>query len=231
MAVIFGTQGRDTIDGTDQDDLIRGWAQGSNPGTDLGDLLVGLGGNDTLDGGGGGDALVGGDGQDELNGYGGADRLAGETDNDELFGDEGDDTLLGASGDDKLFGEVGVDTLFGGEGDDLLSSGVGADRLLGGDGADRLSGDEGDDKLAGGDGRDRFEFSRNYDTDRILDFEDDVDTIVLDGTRLGVTSRADALSHATVVDGNTVFTFNTGDVLVVENIADPTLLRDDLAIV
>jgi hypothetical protein len=33
------------------------------------------------------------------------------------------------------------------------------------------------------------------------------------------------------VDGNTVFTFNTPDVLIVENIADPTLLRDDLAIV
>ena len=46
-----------------------------------------------------------------------------------------------------------------------------------------------------------------------------------------MTSRADALSHATVVDGNTVFTFDTGDVLVVENIADPSLLRDDLAIV
>jgi len=34
-----------------------------------------------------------------------------------------------------------------------------------------------------------------------------------------------------VVDGNTVFTFNTPDVLIVENIADPSLLRDDLAIV
>jgi hypothetical protein len=43
--------------------------------------------------------------------------------------------------------------------------------------------------------------------------------------------RADALSHATVVDGNTVFTFDTGDVLIVENIADPNLLRDDIAIV
>ena len=49
--------------------------------------------------------------------------------------------------------------------------------------------------------------------------------------RAGVTSKADALSLATVVNGNTVFTFDTGDVLIVENIADPTLLRDDLAIV
>jgi hypothetical protein len=29
----------------------------------------------------------------------------------------------------------------------------------------------------------------------------------------------------TVVNGNTVFTFDTGDVLIVENIADPNLLR------
>ena len=47
---------------------------------------------------------------------------------------------------------------------------------------------------------------------------------------LGVTSKADALSRATVVDGNTVFTFDTGDVLIVENIADPSLLRDDIVI-
>ena len=49
--------------------------------------------------------------------------------------------------------------------------------------------------------------------------------------RAGVTSKADALSLATVVNGNTVFTFDTGDVLIVENIADPNLLRDDIVIV
>ena len=38
-------------------------------------------------------------------------------------------------------------------------------------------------------------------------------------------------SHAGVVDGDTVFSFDTGDVLIVKNIADPDLLRDDLAIV
>src|SRR5215204_6289498 len=67
MAVIFGTQGRDTLDGTGFDDLIRGWAEGGNPATDLGDrLLFGLAGNDTLFGGGGGDTVFGGSGQDEL---------------------------------------------------------------------------------------------------------------------------------------------------------------------
>jgi hypothetical protein len=41
----------------------------------------------------------------------------------------------------------------------------------------------------------------------------------------------EALARATVVDGNTVFTFDTGDVLIVEKIADPNLLRDDIVIV
>jgi serralysin len=177
MAVIYGTQGRDFLEGMGQDDIIQGWAKFGDQSTDLSDQLIGGGGNDELSG-----------------------------------------------GDDR-------DQLEGGDGDDTLSGGLGDDRLSGGDGADRLSGDEGDDKLSGGSGRDRFEFSRDYDMDTITDFKDDVDTIVLDGTRLGVTSKTDALSRATVVDGNTVFTFDTGDVLIVENIADPTLLRDDLAIV
>ena len=38
-------------------------------------------------------------------------------------------------------------------------------------------------------------------------------------------------SYAGVVNGDTVFTFDTGDVLIVKNIADPSRLRDDLAIV
>src|SRR5918994_3113694 len=98
MAVIFGTQGRDTIDGTGFDDIIRGWAQGANPGTDLGDLLVGLGGNDTLDGGGGDDELFGGGGSDELSGDPGSDTLDGGEAGDKLDGGGGDDGLDGRGG-------------------------------------------------------------------------------------------------------------------------------------
>ena len=47
-----------------------------------------------------------------------------------------------------------------------------------------------------------------------------------------MTSRADALSHARVNRaGDTVFSFDTGDVLIVENIADPNLLRDDIILI
>jgi hypothetical protein len=47
MAVIFGTQGRDTLPGTNLDDVIRGWAEDGDPSTDLGDELRGFDGNDT----------------------------------------------------------------------------------------------------------------------------------------------------------------------------------------
>ncbi len=40
MAVIFGTQGRDTLDGTGLDDIIQGWAKDRDALTDLGDELV-----------------------------------------------------------------------------------------------------------------------------------------------------------------------------------------------
>lgn len=222
MAVIFGTQGRDTIDGTGFDDIIRGWAQGANPGIDLGDLLVGLGGNDTLDGGGGDDEFFGGGGSDELSGDPGSDTLSGGEAGDKLDGGVGDDVLSGGDGLDALYGGDANDRLFGGRGDD---------RLSGGSGDDLIDGGRNDDRLAGGAGDDRFVFTGIYRRDTILDFKDDVDTIVLDGASLGVTSRADALSLATVENGNTVFTFGGGDVLIVKNIADPDLLRDDLAIV
>ncbi len=114
-------------------------------------------------------------------------------------------------------------------GDELRGFG-GDDRLWGRGGKDDLSGGDNRDRLFGGDGRDRFEFSRNYARDTITDFKDDVDTIELNGTTLGVTSKTDALSHATVLNGDTVFTFDTGDVLIVKNIADPSLLRDDLVL-
>ena len=203
MAVIFGTQGRDTLPGTDQDDVIRGWAADGDPATDLGDRLSGLGGDDKLSGGGGDDLLVGGD---------------------------GDDTLAGGDGDDRLGGFNGADQLLGGNGSDQLSGGGGADVLAGGAGPDQLEGGGGADLLFGGGGRDSFDFRRGYDMDTILDFKDDVDTLEL-GSSLGVTSRSEALSRAEVVDGDTVFAFDTGDVLVVENIADPNLLRDDIYIV
>lgn len=83
-AVIIGTPGDDTVNGTvsvaGQDyagplgDVIRGLAGR--------DILSGLEGDDLIDGGGGGDRMSGDDGNDMLLGYRGRDTLLGGDDNE-----------------------------------------------------------------------------------------------------------------------------------------------------
>jgi Ca2+-binding RTX toxin-like protein len=141
-----------------------------------------------------------------------------------------DNTLDGGASFDGLDGGKGNDVLDGGAGDDFLDGEIGNDVLDGGAGNDFLDGRRGDDTLEGGDDDDRFAFARGYDTDTITDFQDDIDTIELSGFSLGVNTVEEALARATVVNGNTVFTFDTGDVLIVENIADPNLLANDIDI-
>lgn len=100
--------------------------------------LVGLGGNDVLNGGTGGDFLDGGDGSDVLNGNAG---------NDQLIGGRGADTLNGGDGDDQLLGSEDNDSLVGGNGEDVLDGGAGSDTLNGGLGNDTyvFGGGYGDD--------------------------------------------------------------------------------------
>lgn len=111
------------------------------------DLLSGLDGNDTLNGGtvlspGSSDTLDGGNGDDVLN----AGRYSYSS--DVLYGGEGHDTLTV---------KAGSNSLYGGGGDDLLVSGGGGmyhgptDYLDGGSGNDTL---EGGGSLSGGDGDD-----------------------------------------------------------------------------
>jgi serralysin len=92
-AFTFGTEGHDTI--------FARYA--------LGDLINGLGGNDTIIGLGGNDQILGGAG------------------NDRLYGNDGNDRLSGGQGDDRLFGGNGSDELIGGEGRDILTGGKGGD--------------------------------------------------------------------------------------------------------
>lgn len=79
---------------------------------ELGDIIVGLGGNDTIVGLSGDDFFRGGDGDD---------RLIGNAGNDRMFGDAGNDLLVGGDGHDTLYGGLGADTLVGGKGADLFS--------------------------------------------------------------------------------------------------------------
>ena len=211
MAHIYGTEGKDDLKGTALDDIIQGWPKGPQPVRDGADVLRGLAGDDELRGGDGDDTLFGGDGDDTLNGGGGYDHLIGGNRNDTLDG--------------------------GGDGD-TLKGGRGRDWLFGGDGNDMLDGEGGEDRLFGGDGSDTFLLSDSRaasDTDIIRDFEDDLDTIALDGASLGVTSVEDALSRAEVrglfIEEGVIFTFDTGDELIVTGISDKALLQNDIVIV
>ncbi|WP_181389521.1 calcium-binding protein [Pseudoprimorskyibacter insulae] len=80
-------------------------------GTNLGDLIDGLAGNDQIQGDAGSDTLLGGSGNDTL---------FGQTGDDSLSGNAGDDMLIGGSGNDTLLNSLGTDTLFGQDGADVF---------------------------------------------------------------------------------------------------------------
>ncbi|KAA0578723.1 calcium-binding protein [Azospirillum sp. Sh1] len=184
----MATDASEKLEGYNVGDIIRG--QGGN------DTIYGYAGNDSLDGGSGNDflyadigddSLEGGDGADALYGDAGADTLSGSTGNDSLYGDvgadvlsggDGNDFLSGAADNDILHGDGGADTLDGGAGDDLLEGGDGDDRLLAGDGDDTLVGGGGTDTLSTGAGNDiiRFDGGRESITN-----EAGADTLVIGG--------------------------------------------------
>jgi Ca2+-binding RTX toxin-like protein len=86
----------------------------------VGGIIVGEGGNDTIDGRGGDDILSGGNGNDSLIGGAGNDYLRGDQNNNPALPLlPGNDTLLGGLGNDTLNGEGGVDSLIGGAGNDV----------------------------------------------------------------------------------------------------------------
>lgn len=160
---IGGDNGRDTICGTDDHDLLLGFGGR--------DKLYGKDGDDDLYGGAGRDKLYGGDGRDVLFGEGGNDKLWGGEGNDLLDGGDGRDRLYGDKGDDELYGRDGRDTLYGGKGHDKLYGGDDRDTLIGGKGDDVLAGGLGRDTLKGGQGADTFKLD-NFDAkDYIIDFD------------------------------------------------------------
>ncbi len=110
---INGTEQRDYLVGTVEDDVINGFA-----------------GNDTLNGNSGDDTLNGGAGNDSLYGWTGNDILNGGEGNDYLIGAAGNDTLNGGAGNDRLYAGSGEDSLNGGAGDDYIIAGNGKDTLI-----------------------------------------------------------------------------------------------------
>lgn len=174
------------------------------------DLLIGNGGNGSLNGGPGDDTLDGGAGSDSMIGGAGVDTAtyAGRTAavtvtldglaNDGVAG-EGDNVdaekVVGGSANDKLTGDAAANILDGGPGNDLISGGPGADLIHGGPGNDSLSGDAGRDILNGGDGNDTLK--GGSDSDSLLG---DAGNDSLDGGTqsdlLGGGSGTDTVSYA-----------------------------------
>ena len=196
------------------------------------DQLRGLGGNDKLIGAQGNDTLLGGFGHDRLFGGLGSDTLKGDKGFDKLLGNGGSDRLEGGLGKDVLWGGFGNDTLFGNGWADTLQGGKGRDVLWGGKGHDVLNGGLGNDKLTGGVGQDVFVFRNKGGQDRIMDFQDDIDTIRLDhhlwDTQLTKQQVID--QFAQVVDLDIVFDFGP-ETLTLKGFSDLTALNDDLQIV
>lgn len=179
-------------------------------GTPLPDNLSGGPGNDTLIGGNGNDFLRGDEGNDTLLGNNGNDRLIGGVGNDILSGGAGDDTLIGSAGNNVLAGGSGNDSLIGGSGNDQLYSGAGNDNLFGGNGVDVVAGGPGDDVLygAGGNdiirtdaGRDRVRLQPGAGFDRVVDFQDGQDRILLTGISFNQLSILQRGSNVLILAG------------------------------
>lgn len=133
------------------------------------------------------DRVEAGTGSDLVRGYGGNDTLFGNAGSDVLIGGGGSDRLFGGSYGDRISGGGSNDLLKGGSGNDQLSGGAGYDTLVGGTGNDRIDGDRGNDRLIGNSGADHFVFNRGDGNDRIVDFQPNIDHIVIDSgaTRFG----------------------------------------------
>lgn len=186
-------------------------------------FIYGMRGNDTINGGLGNDKLDGGQGDDVVQGADG---------NDQTIGGFGHDTLLGGNGNDLVVGGAGLDSLVGEAGNDQLNGGAGNDQLTGGAGSDRLDGGSGRDVLAGGADADAFVFMKFSGSDFITDFQDNIDTLVLDRALFGgalLPVAAVLSTYAVVSAGVVVLSFGGGDTITFTTLTSINALLDDIS--
>ncbi|MGR3640646.1 M10 family metallopeptidase [Alterinioella nitratireducens] len=177
---------------------------------------------------------IGGSGDDRIIGNGVSNKLLGRSGADEIDGLRGHDTLRGGSGNDTLDGGRGNDTLLGNADRDKLIGGNGSDILKGGSGNDVVNGTKGNlDKMWGQGGRDAFIYRDGFGADRIMDFEDNRDTIRLDDNLwVGNLSVQQVLNQfATDTGNNILLDFGGGDTLLIRNVANVSMLLDDITII
>lgn len=201
--VMEGNAGADTLNGLDGNDTLVGGADS--------DRLDGGNGNDVLNGGLGNDVLVGGAGVDTAYYLGSAAiRVNLGTTAAQVTG-QGTDALSGienvltGSGSDVVTGNSLANSINTGAGNDVIVAGAGADILFAGIGNDRITAGSGNDVMTGGAGSDSFVFNLHDGSDRIADFEDGTDRIVID-------SGATSYSQLTITQSGANSIVKFGDV-------------------
>jgi len=259
---IYGGAGNDLVDGGngrdqvwlgDGNDVFNDNAQNDSHGRDT---VYGMAGNDTINGGGGNDFFDGGDGNDWIAGGIGDDTILGGNQHDTIYGGAGNDLVDGGNGRDQVwlgdgndvfndnaqndsngrdtvYGMAGNDTINGGGGNDFFDGGDGNDWIAGGIGDDTILGGGGNDELIGGAGADSFVFLAGDGQDRVTDFVDDIDTLVLDDALWdgALTAGQVVATFSSVHGSDTVFDFGGGNVLTIAGITDTAIFIDDIAFV
>ncbi|MEY8881336.1 hypothetical protein [Donghicola sp. XS_ASV15] len=148
----IATEADGNVDTFESIESVQGSSEGDSIIGDDGDnLIAGLNGSDTLEGGAGFDRLSfwtedyygATDGVTvdlsagiAIDGWGNTDFITGF---EQVEGGDFDDTIAGDSGDNRVFGNDGDDLIDGAEGDDSIDGGDGNDTINGGSGEDWLS--------------------------------------------------------------------------------------------
>ncbi|MDP2518255.1 calcium-binding protein [Shimia thalassica] len=195
--------------------------QGTNAGetrigTPNADIIVGLGGDDRLEGRAQNDILLGGTGNDALLGEEGWDHLEGGIGNDTLDGGTGADRLFGGFGNDIYVVDRADDEVFEDEGqgidevqsdvtfalarnvENLVLTGSGDIDGLGNEGANDLTGNTGHNRLMGADGDDTLTGGAGDDT---LVGGDGEDTAVFASTLADADVVFGAANSLSITDG------------------------------
>lgn len=159
MANINGTFANNTLNGTQQNDVLNANWSGGN------DKMYGKKGDDMYNVNSPGDQVI----ENYAEGFDivfstiysytlpkNVDYLVLNTGGMNGFGNELDNPLVGNELNNLLRGNAGNDNLFGYSGNDNLYGGVGNDKLFGHEGNDVLSGDLGDDVMNGYIGNDTY---------------------------------------------------------------------------
>lgn len=180
----------------------------------------------------GANTIIGNAGNNRLDGLGGADTLMGGA-GDDLYVTDGGDVLWEAAG-------AGIDTVRSSVSiglaqnlENLVLTGTAAtgtgnalaNAITGNAAANWLSGEAGNDTLTGGAGADRFIFAAGGGSDRITDFQDGID-------RLVIRSGAERMADLTITNaGNDAVVRYAGGTITLEHLDYHRLTAADFVFV